>query len=84
MPTIYPEETFDYEAECIPHGSRPEPGRGQQSYPATAGLERRRALPRRSGPQARVVDRLVGKLAPAPGLTPSQWLAQWCCLDEQE
>jgi hypothetical protein len=84
MPTIFPEETFDDEAECIPHGSRLEPGRGQKPYPAAAGFERRNAAPRRSGPQARVVDRLAGTPSTAPGLTPTQWLAQWCCLDEQK
>jgi len=81
MPTIHPEQTFDDEAECIPLWSRPAPGLGQKSfvYPAPAGLERRRASPRPSRQQARVVD----KLSAAPGLTPTQWLAQWCCLEEQ-
>ena len=64
MPTIYPEETFDDEAEYTPHGSGSNRSHGQKSFsnPAPAGLERRHA---------------------APGLTPTQWLAQWCRLEEQ-
>lgn len=85
MPTIYPEDILDDEAGCTPHWSRSDPGHGQKSfvYPVSAGLERRHASPRLSGQQARVVDRLAARLTVAPGLTPSQWLAQWCCLDEQ-
>jgi hypothetical protein len=85
MSTIHPEQTFDDEAECIPPWSRPDPGLGQKSfvYPAPAGLERRRASPRPSRQQARVGDHLADKPSAASGLTPTQWLAQWCCLEEQ-
>lgn len=85
MPTIYQEEIFDDEAGCTSHWPRSNPVHGQKSfvYPAPAGLEWRHAAPRPSRQQARVVDRVAGNPSAAPGLTPTQWLAQWCCLEEQ-
>lgn len=73
MPTIHPDEIVDDEAEFMPRWSGSNPGQGSSFiYPAAAGPDRRHAASRRSGQQA------------APGLTPKQWLAQWCCLNEDK
>lgn len=79
MPTIYPAEVFDDEAGCTAHGTKSNPGHGQKAFvnPAAAGLERRHAAPRPSR------EHPVRNASAAPGLTPTQWLAQWCCLEEQ-
>lgn len=86
MPTIYPEEIVDDdEAEGLPRWSESNPGDDQKSflYPTPPGPHRRYAA-RRTGQQAREVDRLAGNPSPAPRLTPRQWSAQWRCLDEEK
>lgn len=85
MHAIYPVEAFDEEAGFTPQGSRWSSGCDQNFFvsPTPAGLEWRHAAVRRPGEEARVVDRLADKPSVVSGLTSSQWLAQWCCLDEQ-
>lgn len=86
MHAIHPDAGFrDDEAGCTPHWSRDDPGQGPKSfvYPPQERHERRQDFSRPSGPLAPAVERPFTSGAAAPGLTPSQWLAQWCCLEEQ-
>lgn len=86
MHAIYPDTGLrDDEAGCTPHWSRSDSGQGPRSfvYPPQARPERRQGSPRPSGQRAMEVERPVAGASAAPGLTPSQWLAQWCCLEEQ-
>ncbi len=86
MHTIHSDTEFrDDEAGCTPHWSRTDPGQGPKSfvYPPQARLERRQALPRPTELRAPAIERPITSASAAPGLTPAQWLAQWCCLEEQ-
>ncbi len=78
MPTINPEaDVSDREVGCSPQWPSSYSGRDPKAlvYPSHAMPERRR-LP--------TVEQTAGKAAAEmPGVTPSQWLRQWCCLDEQ-
>jgi hypothetical protein len=78
-------DLLDHEAGCTPHWSRSESGQGPKSfvYPPQARPERRQVFPRPTEQQTPAVKSPVGSASAAPGLTPSQWLAQWCCLEEQ-
>ena len=87
MPTINPDaDVFDREAGCSPQWSRSYSGRDPKSlvYPSHAMPERRRLPPPQNGYRLPTVEQTAGKAAAEmPGVTPSQWLRQWCCLDEQ-
>jgi hypothetical protein len=86
MHAIYPDTGFrDDEAGCTPHWSRSDSGQGPRSfvYPPQARPERRQVSPRLTGRLAPAVESPATRLSTGPGLTPSQWLAQWCCLEEQ-
>lgn len=86
MPTIIPDaDVFDREVGCSPHWSRSDSGCEPKSfvYPSQSRPERRQIAPRPAGYRPSVVEQIAGKTAELPGLTPSQWLRQWCCLDEQ-
>lgn len=85
MHALHPNTEFrDDETGCTPHWSRANPGSGPRSiiYPRLAPPEWRQFSPRPVGPPAPAGERPVTGAA-APGLTPSQWLSQWCCLEEQ-
>lgn len=86
MHAIHPDIGFrDDEAGCTPHWSRADPGQGSRFfvYPPQARPERRQAFPRSLEQRAPAGERPVTSGSVASGLTPSQWLAQWCCLEEQ-
>jgi hypothetical protein len=86
MLTINPDaEVFDREVGCTPHWSRTVAGQGPKSfvYPSQERSERRQGSPRVAGQHLPEVERLVGKVAASSGLTPSQWLRQWCSLEQQ-
>lgn len=51
-------------------------------YSSQAWPERRQASPRPAGYRPSAAEQIAGKAAAVPGVTPSQWLRQWCCLDE--
>lgn len=83
MHTLHPKSEFrDDETGCTPHWSRADQGQGPKTfvYPPLARPDRRQGIPRPPGP---ALERPVGSGSASPGLTPSQWLAQWCCLEEQ-
>ena len=82
MPTIISDaDVFEREVGCSPHWSRSDSGREPKTfvYPSQFRPERRHVSPRPSGPLAPPVT----STSTAAGVTPSQWLRQWCCLDEQ-
>lgn len=86
MHAINPNTEFrDDETGCTPHWSRSNSGREPKSfvYPAQLKPERREVASRPAGYWPSAVEQLAGKAAEKPGVTPSQWLRQWCCLDEQ-
>lgn len=87
MPTNNPDtDIFDLAAGCNPHWSRSDSRREPQSlvYPSQGRPERRQVAPHPAGYRPSAVEQTAGKaVAEMPGLTPSQWLRQWCCLDEQ-
>lgn len=86
MLTINPDaEVLDHEVGCTPHWSRSTSGHGPKSfvYPSQERSERRLGSPRAAGQHLREVERFVGKVAATSCLTPSQWLRQWCSLEEQ-
>lgn len=78
-------EVFDHEVGCTPHWSRSISGQVPKSfvYPSPGRSERRQISPRPASQHPAEAERLAGKTAQAPGLTPSQWLSQWCSLEEQ-
>lgn len=85
MPTIRSyADVFDREVGCGPHWSRSDSGRDPKSivYPSQAMPERRKVSRHSTGPSP-TVEQISGKVAERSRLTPSQWLSQWCCLDEQ-
>jgi len=86
MLTINPDaEVLDHEVGCTPHWSRSDSGHAPKSfvYPSQGRPERRQASPRPGGQHLPEVERFVGKVEATSRLTPSQWLSQWCSLEEQ-
>ena len=86
MPTINPDaDVFDREVGCSPHWSRSDSGRDPKSfvYPSQVSPESRQVSPRAAGDRRPTVEQIHGKVVVTHCVTPSQWLRQWCCLDEQ-
>lgn len=76
-------ESFDRAGGCTPHWSAADAGHGPRSigYPPQAASQRQQAAPRPPGHRSGAGN--AGNDPPSHGVTPTQWLRQWCCLDEQ-
>ena len=78
-------ESFDRAEGCPPDWSQTDAGRGRRPivYPPQPASQRQQAALRLPGQRSGAGVRNAGDDPSSHGLTPTQWLRQRCCLDEQ-